>query len=84
MVRGAESTTMPDGSVLAYVVVMVSPATPGFGSKMVPSTFTVHRAEVLRRRRREHLVRRPERVLSRHRVVVRPGNLPQAQTPDAD
>src|SRR5262245_61344028 len=41
MVRGAVSTTMPFGLVLAYEVSIVSPATPGWRSKMVPSTLTV-------------------------------------------
>ena len=41
IVRGAVSTTMPDGLVLAYDVVIVSPATPGCASKIVPSTLTV-------------------------------------------
>ncbi len=45
IVRGAESTTLTPktgpGTVLAYVVVMTSPAVPGFGSKIVPSILTV-------------------------------------------
>ncbi len=41
IVRGAVSTTKLFGEVCAYDVVIVSPAVPGFGSKIVPSMLTV-------------------------------------------
>src|SRR5262245_26309242 len=41
IVRGAVSTTSPFGSELAYLVVIVSPATSRFGSNTVPSMLTV-------------------------------------------
>src|SRR6185503_938490 len=41
IVHGELLTTIADGSVLAYVVVIVSPSTPGLGSKTVPSMLMV-------------------------------------------
>ena len=81
--RGAVSTTMPDGLVLAYVVVMMSPATPGFGSKIVPSMLTVTVRKYCVVTVGNDLVRRAERALPGTELLLVP-QPPAAQTPDAD
>ena len=88
IMRGAQSTTLTPntgpGTVLAYVVVIVSPATPGFGSKIVPSTLTVTVWNNGVADAREHLVGGAERAPVRAPSCCRSRRPRASRTPDAD